>query len=302
MKAVLALGGNALLRRGERLDAEVQRRNVVRAARAVAEVARRHTVILTHGNGPQVGLLALQAEAYREVEAYPLDVLGAESEGMIGYLLAQELRNELPAREIAVLLTQVLVDLADPAFAHPQKPIGPLYGEREARELAERRGIQVAPDGDGWRRVVPSPRPYGILELETIRRLVEAGVVVVCGGGGGIPVARDADGRLHGVEAVIDKDRFAARLAHELAADVLVLLTDVDAVYADWPARREPVRCTVTDDIRRLDLGAGSMAPKVEAACDFVESGGVRAAIGVMQDALALVEGERGTQIEIEPC
>ena len=297
MRVVLALGGNALLRRGEPLDVEVQRRNVAVAARAVAEVARRHTVVLTHGNGPQVGLLALQAEAYRAVAAYPLDVLGAESEGMIGYLLAQELRNELPQREVAVLLTQVLVGRADPAFAHPDKPIGPVYGDAEARALGARPGLAIARDGAGWRRVVPSPLPRGILELETIRRLVADGVLVVCGGGGGIPVARAPNGRLEGVEAVIDKDRFAARLASELDADVLALLTDVDAIYRDWPECSRPLRRVVPAEVRALALVPGSMAPKAAAACDFVDAGGGRAAIGALQDALALVEGERGTQI-----
>jgi carbamate kinase len=298
MRVVMALGGNALLRRGEPLHVEVQRANVRVAARAIAEVARRHTVIVTHGNGPQVGLLALQAEACADVRAYPLDVLGAESEGMIGYLLAQELKNELPEREIAVLLTQVRVDPHDPAFACPDKPIGPLYeDEEQARAAAAARGFQVARDGEGWRRVVASPLPREVLELATIELLVGAGRLVVCAGGGGIPVARGADGALRGVEAVIDKDRSACRLGLDLGADLLLLLTDVDAVYRDWPACTEPLRRVAPAELRALTLAAGSMAPKVDAACQFVEGGGARAAIGALQDAPALVGGERGTQV-----
>ncbi|HVS12695.1 MAG TPA: carbamate kinase [Thermoanaerobaculia bacterium] len=299
MRVVMALGGNALLRRGESLDVEVQRANVRVAARAIAEVARRHTVIVTHGNGPQVGLLALQSEAFADVRAYPLDVLGAESEGMIGYLLAQELKNELPEREIAVLLTQVRVDVDDPAFARPDKPIGPLYEDEEQARSAATRGVQVARDGEGWRRVVASPLPREVLELATIELLVDAGRLVVCAGGGGIPVVRGTDGALRGVEAVIDKDRSACRLGLDLGADLLLLLTDVAAVYRDWPGCAEPLRRVAPEDLRALTLAAGSMAPKVDAACRFVEGGGARAAIGALQDAPALVRGERGTQVEL---
>ena len=301
LKVVVALGGNALLRRGEPLDAEVQRGNVRRAAEAVALIADEHSVIVTHGNGPQVGLLALQAEAYEGVAPYPLDLLGAESEGMIGYLLEQELTNALPDRQAAVLLTQVLVDAGDPALDEPSKPIGPVYDQETARRLSRERGFAVARDGQQWRRVVPSPRPERILEIETIRLLVESGRLVVCAGGGGIPVVRDLNGRLRGIEAVIDKDRCAARLALELEAELLLLLTDVDAVYRDWPVCERAIERASADELRQLELAAGSMGPKVEAACDFVENGGGRAAIGNLGQALALCEGRAGTQVVGRP-
>src|SRR5215207_1765841 len=230
MRVVAALGGNALLRRGQPLDAATQRRNIGVAAAALAAVARAHELIVTHGNGPQVGLLALQAEAYQEGGAYPLDVLGAESEGMIGYLLQQGLRNALPSRDVATLLTQVVVDAREPAFASPTKPIGPVYEAAEAAAVAAARGWAVRPDGARWRRVVASPEPAAIVELETIRLLVDAGVLVICAGGGGVPVIAAGDGTLSGVEAVVDKDLAAALLAIELDADALLLLTDVPAV------------------------------------------------------------------------
>src|SRR5512134_1875871 len=219
MRVVAALGGNALLQRGEPPEAELQRRNVEGAARALADLAQRHELVITHGNGPQVGLLALQAAAYEEVGPYPFDVLDAESEGMVGYLLAQALENELPGRRVAALLTQVLVDGKDPAWGAPSKPVGPVYHEDVARRLAAERGWTVRRDGGGWRRVVPSPDPLRIIELGTIEGLVELGVLVICAGGGGIPVVEDRTGRLHGVEAVIDKDLTAALLARELGAD-----------------------------------------------------------------------------------
>jgi carbamate kinase len=296
MRAVVALGGNALLRRGEPAHVETQRENVAAAASSVAEVAATHRVVVTHGNGPQVGLLALQAEAYREVRPYPLDVLGAESEGMVGYLLEQALARELPGRELATLLTQVVVDPADPAFARPTKPVGPVYEERRARELAAERGWAVARDGAGWRRVVPSPEPLGVVELRTIQLLVEGGVVVICVGGGGVPVVVDEAGGLRGVEAVIDKDLSAALLARLLHVDLLLMLTDVPAVERGFgtPAA-EPIRRATPDELRALELAEGSMAPKVEAACRFVEATGGTAAIGALADAGAIVRGETGT-------
>ncbi len=292
---VVALGGNALLRRGESLAAAVQRANVGVAARAVAAVAAEHRVVLTHGNGPQVGLLALQNEASTEVPPYPLDVLGAESEGMVGYLLEQELGRHLASERLATLLTQVVVDSDDPAFAHPTKPVGPTYDEAEARRLAQVRGWTVAPDGDRWRRVVPSPEPLRIVELDTIRILVDHDVLVTCTGGGGIPVVPDGLG-LRGVEAVIDKDRSAALLAEALGAEALLLLTDVDAVYHGWgtPAAR-PIGVATPGQLRELDAAAGSMGPKVDAACRFVERGGRWAAIGALADAVAILRGEAGT-------
>ena len=298
MRVAIALGGNALLRRGEDPSAEAQRRNIVRAARAVAEVAREHDVLVTHGNGPQVGLLALQGEAYGEGGGLPLDVLGAETEGMIGYLVSQELGNQLPERPIATLLTQVEVDPADPAFRAPTKPIGPVWKEEEARRLSERRGWRVAPDGKRWRRVVPSPTPLRILEVATLRLLVEHEVLVVCAGGGGIPVVFDALGRVHGVEAVIDKDRTAGLLARAIGADVLLLLTDVSHVEIGWggPDPR-PLGRVTTGELRRLRFAEGSMGPKIEACVEFVEETGGFAAIGALEEAGRILRGETGTRV-----
>jgi carbamate kinase len=296
--AVVALGGNALLRRGEPPDAERQRRNVRTAAEAVAAVVPERRVVVTHGNGPQVGLLALQAEAYEGVAPYPLDVLGAESEGMIGYMIEQELASRLPGSEIATLLTQVEVDPADPAFRNPTKPIGPVYDERQARAHAAARGFAVAPDGAGFRRVVPSPEPRRILELRTIALLVAAEVVVVCSGGGGVPVVCRADGSIRGVEAVVDKDRSAALLALGLDAHELLLLTDVPAVFADWPEpARRPLREPTARDLEGLRFDPGSMGPKVEAALHFARESGRPAFIGALADAPRILAGEAGTRV-----
>jgi carbamate kinase len=280
------------------VSADAQRRNVAAAVRAVADIARRHDVVVTHGNGPQVGLLALQAEAYAGAQPYPLDVLGAESDGMIGYLLDQGLANALPGREVATLLTQVVVDPDDPAFAHPTKPIGPVYSEAEARRLAVARGWTVAADVGGYRRVVPSPEPRELVELTTIRLLVEAGVVVVCAGGGGIPVVLDSSGGLRGVDAVVDKDLSASLLAVRIGADALLMLTDVDAVQRGFGGREpEPIRRIDVRELRALGLPAGSMGPKAEAACRFVEATGGLAAIGALEQARAVLSGNAGTTV-----
>jgi carbamate kinase len=296
MRVVAALGGNALLRRGEPADAEVQRRHVADAARSLAELARDHELIVTHGNGPQVGLLALQSAAYSEIAPYPFDVLGAESEGMIGYLLEQALRNEIPNRQVAALLTQVLVDPDDPAFKAPGKPIGPVYDEATGRRLAAERGWTVRSDGDRWRRVVASPEPQAIIELDTITTLVDLGVIVICAGGGGIPVVKNGAGRLHGVEAVIDKDLSAALLALELQADALLLLTDVEGVQLDYgtPSAR-PLHEATPAELAALDMPSGSMGPKAVAARRFVERGGQVAAIASLENARAALEGNAGT-------
>jgi carbamate kinase len=298
MRIVIALGGNALLRRGEPAEAAVQRRNVATAVAAIADLAAEHEVIVTHGNGPQVGLLALQGDAYDAVAPYPLDVLGAESEGQIGYLLDQELVNALGGRPVATLLTQVIVDRDDPAFAHPTKPIGPVYDRATAERLAAERGWTIAPDGAHHRRVVPSPEPRAIVELETLRLLVEAGVLVVCVGGGGIPVAVDREGRLSGVEAVIDKDLAAALLARGLKADALLLLTDVPVVEAEWgtPGARAIPRAS-PEELRQLSFAGGSMGPKVEAACRFVETTRGIAGIGALAHAREILAGDLGTLI-----
>ncbi len=300
-RIVVALGGNALLRRGEKLEAEVQRRNVRRAAEELAFMARDRALVVVHGNGPQVGLLALQAASYTEVAPYPLDVLGAESEGMIGYMIEQELTGRLGGRPVAALLTQVAVDPNDPAFRLPSKPIGPVYPEATARRLAAERGWSIAPDGGFYRRVVASPEPRRILGLEAIRILVEAGVVVICAGGGGVPVVPTEDGGIRGVEAVIDKDLTAALLAENLDAGGLVLLTDVAAVFADWgtPEAR-PIRSATPQRLRAMQFAPGSMRPKVEAACRFVERTGRWAAIGALQEGLAVLEGRAGTMVRAD--
>ena len=301
MRIVVALGGNALLRRGEPPTAEVQLQNVEIAAAAVAALARDHDVVVTHGNGPQVGLLALQAAAYADVPSYPLDVLGAESEGMIGYLLEQALENRAPEVRVASLLTQVAVGPEDGAFTHPTKPIGPVYMREDAERLAARRGWAIAPDGTGFRRVVASPEPREIVELGTIRLLVDAGVLVICSGGGGIPVVR-RNGALHGIEAVIDKDLSAELLAEQLEADTLLMLTDVPVVERDWGTHSATaIRRASPDELHSVQFASGSMGPKVDAACRFVERTHGRAAIGALADAAAIVRGEAGTLVVPDP-
>ena len=295
-RLVVALGGNALLRRGEPAEADTQRRNVALAARALAELANEHELVVTHGNGPQVGLLALEAEAYDGVEPYPLDVLGAESQGMIGYLLVQALRPETE-RSVVALLTEVAVDAGDPAFRRPTKPIGPVYSEAEARALAARHRWTVAPDGPYHRRVVPSPRPRAILELDAIERLLAGGSIVVCAGGGGIPVVQEGR-RLRGVEAVIDKDLTAALLAEELDADRLVIATDVPYVERGWRTQRAArLEAATPQELRELEFAPGSMAPKIEAVCRFVERTGREASIGALAELAGLAAGRSGTRV-----
>jgi carbamate kinase len=299
MLIVVAVGGNALLRRGEPLDLETQRANAGIACDAIAALINEgHEVVLTHGNGPQVGLLALQAAAFHDVEAYPLDVLDAESEGMIGYLLAQGLQNRLGKAAVATVLTQVEVDPDDPAFQDPNKPIGPVYSRSVASRIANENGWTMASDGDGVRRVVPSPKPVAIVELEAIRGLVANGVIVICAGGGGIPVVRSAAGQLRGIEAVVDKDRVAALLAERLGADALLLLTDIDGVYSNWGLPgQQLIRSATPTELMRRSFAAGSMAPKVEAAVSFASIQGRIAGIGALQDAVAILRGERGTTV-----
>jgi len=303
VRVVVALGGNALLKRGEPMTAEAQRANVRSAAPALAAVARKHQLVLSHGNGPQVGLLALQGAAYEEVDAYPLDVLGAQTEGMIGYVLEQELGNLLASEvPLATILTMVEVDPADPAFGDPTKFVGPVYDKPEADALAAEKGWGFKQDGDRWRRVVPSPVPKRIFEIRPIRWLLDKDVVVICAGGGGIPTMYDpnADRTLVGVEAVIDKDFASELLAREVEADLFVMATDVDGVYAEWgtPDQRRLEKVT-PEELRGSEFAAGSMGPKVAAALRFVDNTGSRSAIGSLEQIEQIVDGTAGTQVAL---
>ena len=307
MRVVVALGGNALLRRGQVLSAENQRVNARAACTALAPVALEHELVIAHGNGPQVGLLALQGSAYTAVDTYPLDVLGAQTEGMIGYMLEQELGNELPAeRHLATLLTMIEVDNDDPAFARPTKPIGPLYDTAEAARLEREKGWSFMADGESMRRAVPSPAPRRIFGIDVIRTLLARGVIVICAGGGGIPTAyadepAPAGQRLRGVEAVIDKDLASALLAIEIGADALVIVTDVDAVYSDWGAPdQRAIRSATPEMLESAEFAEGSMGPKVRAACWFVERTGGFAAIGAIADTHELLRGGAGTRVALD--
>jgi carbamate kinase len=299
MRIVIALGGNALLQRGQPMTAENQRANIRTAAECIAAIVPGNEVVVAHGNGPQVGLLALQAAAYHDVAPYPLDVLGAQTEAMIGYVIEQELGNLLPAEQsLATLLTMIEVDRDDPAFTHPTKPIGPVYDRETAERLQAVSGWAIAPDGDKFRRVVASPKPKRIFEIRPIRSLIERGTIVICAGGGGIPTMYDANGDLHGVEAFIDKDLASAVLAEQLGADLLVIATDVDGVYTGWGSANQTMLGLVTpDELSGLDLPAGSMGPKVRAAADFARNTGNEAVIGALTDIINLVHGSSGTRV-----
>ncbi|WP_433788896.1 carbamate kinase [Actinoplanes sp. CA-252034] len=299
MRLVIAIGGNALLERGQRPDAAIQRANALRAVAALAPLAAEHEVVVTHGNGPQVGMLALQSAADPALAVpYPFDVLGAQTQGMIGYWLLQALQNALPGRQVAAILDQTLVSAADPAFGAPSKFVGAVYDEPTARRFAAERGWQVARDGAAWRRVVPSPQPQRVVETRIIRQLLDGGSIVVCAGGGGIPVIRDDNGRLAGVEAVVDKDLATAVLAESLDADALLLLTDVSAVIRGFGGPDpQPITRSTPAELRRERFPAGSMGPKVEAVCRFVELTGDLAAIGALEDAAAILAGKAGTVV-----
>ena len=310
-RIVVALGGNALIRRGEEGSTAVQRRNLLGAARALVDLERMgHELVLTHGNGPQVGFLAIEADAARDtVPPPPLDVLVAESQGQIGYLLAQALTAQFAmegrTRTIAVVLSRTVVDPADPAFQAPSKPVGPMYDEAIARTLAAEHGWTIAPDGSGWRRVVPSPQPLEIVEATSIRALADSGAIVIASGGGGIPVSRTASGALTGVEAVVDKDLAAVVLAESVDADALLLLTDVPSVHLGWGAPdRIPIRrLTLAGAAAGVEDGtfaAGSMGPKVSAAAEFVRRTGRFAAIGALDAAVAVLQGAAGTRLVAE--
>jgi carbamate kinase len=300
VRLVVALGGNALLERGEAPLAEIQEKHVLVAVEALAPLARHHDLVITHGNGPQVGLLALESASDPDLpHPYPFDVLGAQTQGMIGYFLLQAFENALPGRRVVSLICQTLVASDDPAFEQPTKFVGPIYSEEEGRRLAQRRGWRIRPDGGAWRRVVASPEPLALIEISTIRLLMAEGAIAICAGGGGIPVCRYGDGSLRGVEAVVDKDLTAALLARELDADALLLLTDVAAVESDFGTESaQTIRRTNPTTLRGIQFPAGSMGPKVEAVCRFVEATGKKAMIGRLGDALELVEGTRGTLVE----
>ena len=284
------------------MTANNQRENIRIAARALAPIIEEHEVVISHGNGPQVGLLSLQSAAYKEVEEYPLDILGAQTQGMIGYMIEQELGNLLPiGKPIASILTMVEIDPEDPAFSNPTKPIGPVYSEKEARQLAENKGWDIKQDGEYWRRVVPSPEPHRIFELRPIHWLLEKGTVVICAGGGGIPTSYVKKGKLEGVEVVIDKDRASSLLAFELDADLLIMATDTDGVYTDWGGdSQEIISKTTPEEIGQYTFDKGSMGPKVEAACTFVERSGQRAVIGSLNDLKKMVDNLAGTQFTLE--
>jgi carbamate kinase len=297
VRIVAAVGGNALLERGERPDAEIQQRHIRIAIDALAPLARSDQLVVTHGNGPQVGLLARESAADRALaRPYPLDVLGAQTQGMIGYWLLQGFQNAVPGREIASVITQTLVSATDPAFADPAKFVGPVYPEAEARSIAAKRGWTVKADGDAWRRVVASPIPLRVVETRLIRQLLDADVVVICAGGGGAPVVRNRLGELEGIEAVVDKDATAGLLAEALDADLLVVLTDVAGVETDYGTQAaRPIHRATPADLRALQFPPGSMGPKVEAVCRFVELTGGTAAIGSLRDVDAILTGKAGT-------
>ena len=301
MRIVIALGGNALLRRSDPMTTEVQRRNVAIAAQAIAPLAAEHSIVVVHGNGPQVGLLSLQAESYHEAEPYPLDVLDAGTQGMIGYLIQQELRSLLPTQsQVATLLTMIVVDPDDPAFASPTKFVGPVYPKEAADALAADKGWAFRQDGSSWRRVVPSPEPQRILEIEPISWLLERGAVVICAGGGGIPTMYPSSGPgdVVGVEAVIDKDLAGELLAEDVGADLFLMATDVDGVYLGWgtPEQRRLDQVT-PGELAGHQFAAGSMGPKVKAAARFASKTGGRAAIGSLADIAGIVAGNAGTSV-----
>ena len=299
MKIVIALGGNALLKRGEPMTAENQRENVKTACAQIARVYDGNQLIITHGNGPQVGLLALQNNAYKEVPMYPLDVLGAETAGMIGYMIQQELSNTVPdSASIATVLTQIQVDPKDPAFQKPSKPVGPVYSKEEADKIAAEKGWTMAPDNDKYRRVVASPKPVNIFGLEPLKTLIDHKYIVVCGGGGGIPTWVDDKGKQHGAEAVIDKDLATALLATLIDADLFVIATDVDGAYLDWgKPEQKRIALAAPDAALAFGFASGSMGPKIEAAANFAKATGKDAVIGALADIEQIVAGKAGTRI-----
>jgi carbamate kinase len=299
MKILMALGGNALQQRGQPLEADLQMKNVIHAAKVIRQIAKHHQIVLCHGNGPQVGLLALMGNNFKDVSPYPLDVLVAETQGMIGYMLQNALYNE-GITNVVTLVTQVLVDQNDPAFSTPTKPIGPVYDKETALKLAHEKGWEIAPDGKYYRRVVPSPVPKKIVEFAAAQRLIDSGYLVIFCGGGGVPVVEDEkSGFLVGKEAVIDKDRASAIAAEDLTMDMFVILTDIDAIYVDWGTKNQKaIRAISPVELKKMDFAKGSMGPKVEAACHFVEKTGKIAVIGDLFQGEALFSNTSGTMIK----
>ncbi|RFU38042.1 carbamate kinase [Actinomadura logoneensis] len=297
MRVVVALGGNALMQRGDKPDAETQRANVQTAVKSLAPLAERHELIITHGNGPQVGVLSLESiNDPNLTRPYPLDTIGAETQGMIGYWMLQALQNALPGRQVLSLINQTLVSAVDPAFENPTKFVGQVYTREEAEKFARDYGWAVRPDGEYWRRVVPSPHPQRVIETRLIRQALRTGTVVVCAGGGGIPVIRNDVGQLEGVEAVIDKDLTAAMLAETLEADAFLILTDVPNVVRGFGTpEAEPISHTTPFELRSEDFPAGSMGPKIDAVCGFVEKTGDMAAIGRLDQCMEILDGSAGT-------
>jgi carbamate kinase len=298
VRIVVALGGNALLRRGERPDAAIQLSHVAQAAPGLAKLALEHETVLVHGNGPQVGLLALESDDDSSLtRPYPLGDLVAETQGLIGCWLQQALANAGLHTPVVTVVTQTVVDRQDPAFGSPTKFVGSAYSTGQAGELARERGWAVKQDGDRWRRVVASPLPQRIVELAVAETLLRSGVTVILAGGGGVPVVEDAAG-LHGVDAVVDKDHTAALVAESLRADLLVILTDVPAVLVDFGLKTErQLHAIDVRELESLSFPAGSMGPKVEAACQFVRATGRRAAIGSLDEVADVVAGSSGTQV-----
>lgn len=297
MRVIVALGGNAVLKRGQAPDADVQQANIRTAVRTLARLALEHELVITHGNGPQVGLLAVESAADPSLtRPYPFDTLGAQTQGMIGYWMQQALQNALPGRQVLAVVTQTLVTAVDPAFEHPTKFVGQVYEREQAEKLAAEHGWTVGRDGAHWRRVVPSPVPRRIVETRLIRQMIREGVVVICAGGGGIPVVRDERGRLAGVEAVVDKDLTASLLAESLECDAFLILTDVPRVMRGFgtPHQTE-IAHTTPHELRALEFPSGSMGPKVDAVCRFVETTGDMAAIGRLDEAERILDGSAGT-------
>ena len=304
MKIVIALGGNALLQRGQALSSENQLISIRAASIQLARIADGNDMLITHGNGPQIGLLALQSESYHDVAPYPLDALGAQTQGLIGYVIEQELANRVPAsRQIACLVTRTIVNATDPELARPSKPIGPMYSEQEAKQLGNERRWTIAADNQGYRRVVPSPQPIAVANLEAIRCLFNQGFIVIAAGGGGVPVVTEPGAAMtRGIEAVIDKDATSTLLALALGADCLLIATGVDAVFEGWgTSNQQAIRRISSAALIKMSFPRGSMAPKVAAACEFVSNSGKRAVIGSLHNMEAMLAGTSGTQIFAAP-